>query len=84
MLVGQVRGLAQIGNIKRQSITSMTLLSWLKENVWLCTYIMLGIALLTFLLNFVIKKHTSEKSQSIKNVKESSVNQGGRDVTIKQ
>ncbi len=61
----------------------MTLFSWLKENVWLCTYIMLGIALLTFFLNFVIRKQASGKSQSIKNVKGSSVNQGGRDITIR-
>ena len=45
-------------------------ISWLKDHVWLCTYIMLGIAALTFLLNFVFKKHKIEKGQTIKKNKE--------------
>ncbi len=57
---------------------------WLKDHVWLCTYIMLGIAALTFLLNFVFKKRkaTKMKTQSIINVKHSSINQADGNITI--
>jgi len=55
---------------------------WLKDHVWLCTYIMLAIAALTFLLNFVIKKHKATKTQTISKVKHSSVNQAGGNIAI--
>ncbi len=55
---------------------------WLKEHVWLCTYIMLGLAVLTFLLNFIFKKNNSEKTQSIGKVKNSNINQAGGDIKI--
>ncbi|GEM_PF-3346265 len=58
-------------------------ISWLKDHVWLCTYIMLGIAALTFLLNFVFKKHKIEKGQTIKKIKNSTINQAGGDINTK-
>lgn len=60
------------------------MLEWLKEHVWMCTYIMLGIAALTFLLNFVVRKHKATKiqTQSIRRVKHSNVNQAGGNITI--
>ena len=55
---------------------------WLEDHVWLCTYITLGLAVLTFLLTFVFKKNKSGKTQSIKKVKNSNINQVGGDVNI--
>lgn len=32
-------------------------MDWLRNNVWLCTYIIAGLAFLTFVLNFIIKRN---------------------------
>lgn len=53
---------------------------WLKNHVWLCSYVVMGLAVLTFLLNFIIKKSKHQKEQTIKNVKNSTVNQAGGDI----
>ena len=58
------------------------MLYWLKDHVWLCTYLMLGIAALSFLLNYVFKKHKATKTQTISKVKHSNVNQAGGNITI--
>lgn len=31
--------------------------SWLQEHVWVCTYVVAGLAVVTFVLNFVFKRN---------------------------
>lgn len=58
----------------------MTIGIWLKEHVWLCSYVLMGLALITFLLNYFFKRAKSEKNQIIKNVKNTNINQAGGDI----
>lgn len=55
---------------------------WFENHVWLCSYVLMGLAALTFLLNFVLKKSRSQRDQTIKNVKNSTINQAGGDIEI--
>ena len=55
---------------------------WFESHVWLCSYVLMGLAALTFLLNFVLKKSKSQRDQTIKNVKNSTINQAGGDIKI--
>ena len=64
--------------------------NWLQGHVWLCTYIIAGLAILTFLLNFIFKRNKKSGSlHDVKNVKikagrfkKSTVNQSAGDMTI--
>lgn len=57
---------------------------WLQTHAWLCAYITAGLAILTFVLNYLVKKAKAGKnhSQSVNRVKKSRVNQAGRDIVI--
>ena len=58
---------------------------YIKENIWICTFISALVALMTFLLNFVFKRRkTSTKTQIISNVTSSTINQAGRDINLNQ
>lgn len=66
------------------------MISWLQGHVWMCTYIIMGLAILTFALTFVIK-HNKQGSdiKEVKNVKmkaslnkNSTINQSAGDMTI--
>lgn len=56
----------------------------IKEYIWICTLVSTIIAVLTFVLNFFIKKRKSftANSQIINNVSSSDINQAGRDVKL--
>jgi len=67
--------------------------NWLQEHVWICTYIVAGLAGITFALNFIFKQKWKEpkgtEGRRVKNVKikasrcrNSSVNQVAQDLTI--
>ena len=64
------------------------MIDWLSKHVWVCTYIIAALAVLTFVLNFIIKKHNVNKSRTTKIKQKSShnqnstVNQIGGDTTI--
>lgn len=62
-----------------------TIYLWLQSHVALCTWAIALCAILTFVFNFVLKKRkTKDKlSQNISNVHNSTINQSGRDITIK-
>ena len=58
---------------------------YIKENIWICTFVSALVALMTFLLNFVFKRRkTSTKTQIISNVTSSTINQAGRDINLNQ
>lgn len=58
--------------------------NWLQGHVWLCTYIIAGLAIMTFVLNFILKKQNAGKnhSQKINKITNSTFYQAGRDVNI--
>ena len=46
------------------------MIEWLQNHVWLCTYIIAGLAILTFVLNFIIKRNRNGVAdKEAKNVK---------------
>lgn len=65
-------------------------MNWLQGHVWLCTYIIAGLAILTFVLNFIIKRKKNDaNAEDVKNThiqasyfKNSIVNQSAGDITI--
>ena len=58
---------------------------YIKENIWICTFVSALVALMTFLLNFVFKRRkASTKTQIISNVTSSTINQAGRDINLNQ
>ena len=36
------------------------MIDWLQTHVWFCTYIIAGLAILTFVLNFIIKRNKQD------------------------
>lgn len=58
--------------------------NWLHSHVWLCTYVIAGFAIITFVLNFILKKEKAEKnnSQRVNRITNSTIYQAGRDVVI--
>ena len=57
------------------------IIHWIKENIWLCTIITTVLAILTFVLNFIIKKNKNHtNNQTISNVTSSPINQAGGDI----
>ena len=57
------------------------LLPLIKEHIWLCTIITTILAILTFVLNFIIKKNKKHtNNQTISNVTSSHINQAGGDI----
>ncbi|MBQ6226479.1 MAG: hypothetical protein IJJ73_09300 [Bacteroidaceae bacterium] len=58
--------------------------NWLQGHVWLCTYIIAGLAIMTFVLNFILKKQNAGKnhSQKANKITNSTIYQAGRDVII--
>lgn len=66
------------------------MIDWLYNHVWLCTYIIAGLAILTFVLNFIIKLNkqdlTTQKVGKTKmkasHNKKSTIYQSAGDMTI--
>lgn len=59
------------------------MINWLQTHVWLCTYIIAALAILTFTLNFILKKVKAGNNHIQKvNGVNSSIYQAGRDVII--
>lgn len=56
----------------------------IKENIWMCTLISTIIAILTFVLNFIIKKrkNSSNNTQIINNISSSDINQAGGNIKL--
>lgn len=56
----------------------------IKENIWICTLISTIIAILTFVLNFIIKKrkNSSNNTQIINNISSSDINQAGGNIKL--
>lgn len=56
----------------------------IKENIWICTLISTIIAILTFVLNFIIKKrkNSSNNIQIINNISSSDINQAGGNIKL--
>ena len=62
-------------------MTFQDIIHWIKENLWLCTIITTVLAILTFVLNFIIKKNKNHtNNQTISNVTSSHINQAGGDI----
>lgn len=62
-------------------MTFQDIIHWIKENIWLCTIITTVLAILTFVLNFIIKKNKNHtNNQTISNVTSSHINQAGGDI----
>lgn len=57
---------------------------WIRENIWVCTAITCLVGILTFVLNFIIKKRREPNNMDMKigDVKNSTVNQAGRNIII--
>lgn len=66
------------------------MIDWLQNHVWLCTYIIAGLAILTFLFNFVFKHiHKEADAKEVRKVKmkashnkKSNLYQSAGDITI--
>lgn len=69
------------------------MINWLQGHVWMCTYIIAILAVLTFALNFIIKRskrnNREANTQYVKNVKmnvghnkNSTINQAAGDITV--
>lgn len=64
-------------------MTFQDIVHWLKDNIWLCTIITTVLAILTFVLNFIIKKNKNHtNNQTISNVTSSHINQAGGDINL--
>lgn len=69
------------------------MINWLQGHVWMCTYIIAILAILTFTLNFIIKRNKRKKyeanAQDEKDVRmnasyniNSTINQAAGDITV--
>ncbi len=58
-----------------------TVLTWMESHVWICTFIIAGCALLTFLCNFIFKKKKNNVSMNIGNVSGGEINQANGNIT---
>ena len=58
-----------------------TVLTWMESHVWICTFIIAGCALLTFLCNFIFKKKKNNVSMNIGNVSCGEINQANGNIT---
>lgn len=63
------------------------IMHWLHNHVWMCTYIIAGLAILTFVLNFIVKrKRNDANAKDVKmkasHFKGSTVNQSAGDMTV--
>ena len=64
-------------------MTLQDTLHFIKENIWLCTIITTVLAILTFVLNFIIKKNKNNtNTQTISNISSSQINQAAGDINI--
>lgn len=62
-------------------MTFQDIIHWIQGNIWLCTIITTVLAILTFVLNFIIKKNREQtNTQTISNVTSSLINQAGGDI----
>lgn len=62
-------------------MTFQDIIHWIQRNIWLCTIITTVLAILTFILNFIIKKNRDKtKTQTICNISSSLINQAGGDI----
>lgn len=57
-----------------------TVLTWMESHVWICTFIIAGCALLTFLCNFIFKKKKNNVSMNIGNVSGGEINQANGNI----
>lgn len=58
-----------------------TVLTWMESHVWICTFIIAGCALLTFLCNFIFNKKKNNVSMNIGNVSGGEINQANGNIT---
>lgn len=66
------------------------MIDWLHDHVWLCTYIIAGLAILTFVFNFIIKRSKQDPTtpkvgktkMKASNNKKSTIYQSAGDMTI--
>lgn len=58
-----------------------TVLTWMESHVWICTFIIAGCALLTFLFNFIFKKKKNNVSMNIGNISGGEINQANGNIT---
>lgn len=58
-----------------------TILTWMESHVWICTFIIAGCAVLTFLCNFIFKKQRHNISMKIGKVNGGEVNQANGNIT---
>lgn len=62
------------------------MIDWLYSHVWLCTYVIAFLAIMTFVLNFIVKKVKAGKnhSQKANKITNSTIYQAGRDIVIEK
>ena len=58
-----------------------TILTWMESHVWICTFIIAGCAVLTFLCNFIFKKKKNNISMKIDHVSGGKVYQANGNIT---
>ena len=58
-----------------------TVLTWMESHVWICTFIIAGCALLTFLCNFIFKKKKNNVRMNIGNVSGGEINKENGNIT---
>ena len=57
------------------------IIQFLRDNIWICTIITTILAILTFVINFIIKKNKgTSNTQTISNVTSSQINQAGGNI----
>ena len=57
------------------------IIQFIEDNIWFCTIITTILAILTFVINFIIKKNKgTSNTQTISNVTSSQINQAGGNI----